>query len=209
MDTKKKLCKIGEKMKEAGLVAACDGNISFRNPNGTIVITPSGLPKGELKPSQLLVMDISGKIIKGEGKPSSETPLHLEIYKARPDVNAIIHAHPIVATAVTVAGLTFPSTIVTEGAIVLGKSVPTVPYAAPGSTELGKACAEYAKKVNVFLMERHGATALGKDLKEALYRMETLEAVAKVYRASLAFAVNSRALQDISRSQELASFFLR
>lgn len=209
MDTKKKLCKIGEKMKEAGLVAACDGNISFRNPNGTIVITPSGLPKGELKPSQLLVMDISGKIIKGEGKPSSETPLHLEIYKARPDVNAIIHAHPIVATAVTVAGLTFPSTIVTEGAIVLGKSVPTVPYAAPGSDELGKVCAEYAKKVNVFLMERHGATALGKDLKEALYRMETLEAVAKVYRASLAFAVNSRALQDISRSQELASFFLR
>lgn len=209
MDTKKKLCKIGEKMKEAGLVAACDGNISFRNPNGTIVITPSGLPKGELKPSQLLVMDINGKVIKGEGKPSSETPLHLEIYKARPDVNAIIHAHPIVATAVTVAGLAFPSTIVTEGAIVLGKSVPTVPYAAPGSTELGKACAEYAKKVNVFLMERHGATALGKNLKEALYRMETLEAVAKVYRASLAFAVNSRALQDISRSQELASFFLR
>lgn len=209
MDTKKKLCKIGEKMKEAGLVAACDGNISFRNPNGTIVITPSGLPKGELKPSQLLVMDISGKVIKGEGKPSSETPLHLEIYKARPDVNAIIHAHPIVATAVTVAGLDFPSTLVTEGAIVLGKSVPTVPYAAPGSTELGKACADYARKVNVFLMERHGATALGTDLKEALYRMETLEAVAKVYRASLAFAVNSRALQDISRSQELASFFLR
>ena len=77
--------------------------------------------------------------------------------------------------------------------------MPTVPYAAPGSAELAKACAEYAKKVNVFLMERHGATA----------RMETLEAVAKVYRASLAFAVNSRALQDISRSQELASFFLR
>ena len=95
MDTKKKLCKIGEKMKEAGLVAACDGNISFRNPNGTIVITPSGLPKGELKPSQLLVMDINGKVIKGEGKPSSETPLHLEIYKARLDVNAIIHAHPM------------------------------------------------------------------------------------------------------------------
>lgn len=209
MDTKKKLCRIGEKMKEAGLVAACDGNISFRNPNGTVVITPSGVPKGELKPSQLLVMDLNGKIIKGNGKPSSETRLHLDIYKARPDVNAIIHAHPIVATAVTVAGLTFPSTIVTEGALVLGKTVPTVPYAAPGSAELAAACAEYAKKADVFLMERHGAAALGKDLKEALYRMETLEAVAKVYRASLAFAVNSHALTEISRSQELASFFLR
>lgn len=209
MDTKKKLCRIGEKMKEAGLVAACDGNISFRNPNGFIVITPSGVPKGELKPSQLLVMDIQGKVIKGDGKPSSETRMHLDIYKARPDVNAIIHAHPIVSTAVTVAGLPFPSTIVTEGALVLGKTVPTVPYAAPGSAELAAACAEYAKHANVFLMERHGAATLGKDLKEALYRMETLEAVAKVYRASLAFAVNSHALNEISRNQELASLFMR
>lgn len=209
MDTKKTLCKIGRKMKEAGLVAACDGNISFRRADGTIVITPSGVPKGEVKPSDLLILDANGKLLKGKGKPSSETALHVEVYKARPDVQAIIHAHPIVATAVTVAGLPFPSSIVTEGSLVLGPVVPTVPYAAPGSQELAAACAEYAKKVNVFLMERHGASALGKDLNEALNRMETLEAVAKVYRASLAFAVNTHTLEEIKRTQDLASLLER
>lgn len=208
MDTKKKLCKIGAAMKDAGLVAGCDGNISFRSPDGSIIITPSGVPKGRLKASQLLVLDAEGKVKKGKGKPSSETALHLEIYKARPDVCAIIHAHPTVATAVTVAGLSFPAGIVTEGALVLGE-VPTVPYAAPGSRELALACAAYAKKANVFLMERHGATAVGKDLKEALNRMETLEAVAKIYRAALAFSVNSRALKEMSRTEELAALFWR
>lgn len=209
MDTKKTLCKIGRKMKEAGLVAACDGNISFRRPDGTIVITPSGVPKGEVKPSDLLILDAEGNILKGKGKPSSETGLHVEIYKARSDVQAIIHAHPTVATAVTVAGLPFPSTIITEGSLVLGPVVPTVPYAAPGSHELAVACAKYAKKVNVFLMERHGASALGKNLDEALQRMETLEAVANVYQSSLTFAINAHTLEEINRTQDLASLLGR
>lgn len=209
MDRKKTLCNIGRKMKEAGLVAACDGNISFRRPDGTIVITPSGVPKGEVKPKDLLVIDKDGKLIKGNGKPSSETALHVEIYKARPDVQAIIHAHPIVATAVTVAGLPFPSNTITEGTLVLGPSVPTAPYAPPGSKELAMVCAEYAKNVNVFLMERHGAAALGTNLAEALYRMETLEAVAKVYRAALAFSVNHHTLEEISRTQNMAAIFRR
>ncbi len=209
MDTKKKLCKIGKKMKNAGLVAACDGNISFRSTNGLIVITPSGVPKGELKPSQLLVMDENGVVHKGAGKPSTETALHLCIYKARPDVNAIIHAHPITATAVTVAGLSFPSQIVTEGALVLGHSVPTVPYAAPGTKELAEACTAYAKQANVFLLERHGAVALGKELSEALYRMETLEAVAKMYQAALSFAVHTKDLNEINRHQEISSLLFR
>lgn len=203
MDTKKTLCTVGRHMKDANLVVACDGNISFRRPDGTIVITPSGMPKGELKPSQLLVLDAEGNVVKGSRKPSSETNMHLEIYKARPDVQAIMHAHPIVATAVTVAGLPFPSRIVTEGAMVLGDTVPVVPYEAPGSMELARACAEYAKKANVLLMERHGALALGKELHEALYRLETLEAVAKIYRASLAFSVNAHALAELSRKQEI------
>ena len=108
-DTKKQLCRIGRKMKEGGLVVACDGNISYRRDDGLIVITPSGVPKGELRPSDLLVIDSKGQIVKGKGKASSETSLHLEIYKARPDVKAIVHCHPVTATAVSVAGLEFPS----------------------------------------------------------------------------------------------------
>ena len=83
MDTKKTLCRIGQKMKEAGLVAACDGNISFRRDDGTVVITPSGVPKGELKPKHLLVVDLDGHVLEGTGKASSESALHLEIYRKR------------------------------------------------------------------------------------------------------------------------------
>lgn len=151
MDTKKTLCRIGQKMKEAGLVAACDGNISFRRDDGTVVITPSGVPKGELKPKHLLVVDLDGHVLEGTGKASSESALHLEIYRKRDDVRAIIHAHPVTATA----------------------------------------CAEAAEGADVFLMERHGAATVGRDLEQAFYRLETLETVAKMYRDSLIFAATS------------------
>lgn len=197
MDTKKMLCRVGKEMKRAGLLAGCDGNISFRRDDGTIVITPSGVSKGHVKPDDLLILDRDGNVLKGQGKPSSETSMHILIYKVRPDVQAIVHAHPVTATAVTVAGLTFPSEIVTEGALVLGASVPTVPYAAPGSLELAALTAEYAQKANVLLLERHGAVAVGADLKEAWNRMETLEAVAKIYQAALSFVGNAHTLEDV------------
>lgn len=186
MDTKKTLCRIGRKMEKKGLVAACDGNISFRRADGLIVITPSGCPKGEIKPKQLLLLTLDGEIVAGNGKPSSESGMHLAIYRRRPDVQAVIHAHPQTATAITVAGIPFPADVVTAGALVLGH-VPTVPYAAPGSDELAKEAAEASLHCNVMLLERHGATTLGTDLNEAFYRLETLEMAAKMYRDSLIF----------------------
>ena len=177
MDTRKDLCRIGRDMKDCGLVAACDGNISYRRDDATVVITPSGVPKERLKPSKLLVVDMDGKVVKGKGKASSETMMHLLIYKLRPDVKAIVHAHPTVATALTVSGVPFPTDIVTEGELVL-KRVPTIPYAAPGTQDLAVGCAKAMRAANVALLERHGAVTVGKDLDEALFRMETLEKVA-------------------------------
>ena len=206
MDTKKTLCKIGKKMKQVGLVAACDGNISFRRHDGSVVITPSGVPKGELKSSQLLILSPEGEILKGNGKPSSETSLHLLIYKNRPDVNAVIHAHPTVATAFTLTGQNFPSNIVTEGRLVLG-AVPTVGYAEPGSMDLAMACAGAIQKANVILMDSHGATTVGKDLHEALYRLETLEKVAVIYKDSLAFATYYQMTQQLEYLRNIAAFF--
>ena len=98
MDTKKTLCRIGAQMKEAGLVTACDGNISFRRSDGAIVITPSGVPKGELKPKHLLVVDLDGNIIEGTRKASVDTEALLYIYKNMPKVNAVIHTHQPYAT---------------------------------------------------------------------------------------------------------------
>jgi L-fuculose-phosphate aldolase len=206
MDTRKILRRIGKEMKDAGLVAACDGNLSFRREDGSIVITPSGVPKGLLTSSQLIVLSPDGDVLKGNGKPSSETNLHLLVYKNRPDVNAIIHAHPTVATAFSVTGLPFPSDIVTEGKMVLGK-VPTVGYAGPGSMDLAMACAGALKKANVILMESHGATTVGKNLDEAFFRMETLEKVATIYRDSLTFASAYRLTRQLDCLHDITSLF--
>lgn len=205
-DTKKQLCRIGRKMMERGLVVACDGNISYRREDGNIVITPSGVPKGELKPADLLLLDPAGRLLKGKGKASSETNLHLQIYKARPDVKAIVHCHPVTATAVSVAGLKFPSNVVTEGRDFLGPVV-TAPFAEPGSMELAVACAQGLAKVNVILMASHGACAVGTDLNQAFYRMETLESVAKIYRNALIFQMAREAQQNQQEIHDFASLF--
>ena len=178
------LCEVGKKMCIQKLVVACDGNISFRRKDGNIVITPSGYPKGELTPDMLVVIDAKGNNLSNNFKPSTEMNMHLAIYRLRPDVNAIVHAHPPVATAVTVAGTVFPNNIVTEGRDFLGP-VATVPYEDPASEELAQACAKAMLGHNVILMANHGATTVGKNLKEAGYRMETLEAVASIYRDAL------------------------
>lgn len=195
-------------MKNGGLVAACDGNISYRRDDGFIVITPSGLPKGELRPRDLLVVDRDGTVVEGTGKPSSETALHLTIYRKREDVKAIIHAHPVTATALTVAGIPFASDIVTEGAMVLGE-VPTVPYAPPGSLALAEGCGAAAETASVFLMERHGAVTVGADLTEAFYRLDTLEAVAKMYRDSLIFSMAGGDNRNTTTKAKPLSWYLK
>lgn len=191
---------------ESGLVVACDGNLSYRRDDGSIVITPSGVPKGELVPQDLLRMDLEGHILKGEGKASSETSLHLEIYKARPDVKAIVHCHPVTATAVSVAGQSFPSNVVTEGRDFLGP-VTTVPFAEPGSLDLAVKCAQALKQVNVILMASHGACAVGDSLAQAFYRMETLESVAKIYRNAMVLNASYKIIKEESQLQNLASVF--
>lgn len=187
MDTKKEICYIGKKITKAGLVTACDGNISVRCADGSILITPSQKPKGEVRKKDILRVSLTGHVLEGNGKPSSETSMHIQIYSKRPDVKAIVHAHPITATALSVAAIPFPSDLVTEGELILGH-VPTIPYALPGSMELATAAAVSMLQANVGLLERHGAIALGESLTEALYRMETLETVAKMYRDALLFA---------------------
>ena len=207
MKRKKELCCIGKKMKEVSLVAACDGNISYRRADGTIIITPSGVPKGEIKKKDLLHVTAAGTLIEGNGKPSSEMALHIQIYKNRPDVNAIVHAHPVTATAVSIAGIPFPDHVVTEADLVLGH-VPTIPYAAPGTSELAYAAAEVMAQANVALLARHGAVAVGDSLRQAFYRMETLETVAKMYREALIFSSFSQPEKEHNISpQELAALF--
>ncbi len=172
------LCEVGRRLWLRGLVGAAEGNVSVRLSPRQILCTPTGVSKGHLRPDDLVVVDSTGKVVRG-GRPSVETQLHLHIYKRRADCEAIVHAHPPVATATALAGETIPDNVLPESAIVLG-SVATVPFAMPGTDQVPKAIDPLLDDHKTFLLSHHGAVALGKDLFDAYNRMETLERIAKV-----------------------------
>jgi L-fuculose-phosphate aldolase len=162
-----------------GFVAATDGNVSVRLDDGRILITPSMLAKGEIKESQLLVCNMEGKVLAGKGKASSEIKMHLYAYRLRPDINAVVHAHPPVATGFATAGKVLTEPTLPEVILTVGP-VPLARYATPSTDEVPGSIAPYVKKHNAMLLSNHGVLALGKDVTEALHRMERVEHLAKV-----------------------------
>lgn len=167
----------------SGLMVSNNGNISARLGNDRIVITPSTLCKGRLDAEDLLIVDMHANIIKADAqrkrKAPTESQLHLEIYRQRPEVRAVIHAHPANAIALSVAGIPFPEDLLPEVLLGLG-SVPTTRFALPGSVDNADAIREYVHDHNAIIIRNHGAISYGLDLEEALNHMERLESVAKV-----------------------------
>ena len=162
------------------LIVGTGGNVSVRIPDSPyILVTPSGLCKGYLKPSDIVKIDMDGRVIDGRLKPTSETPMHTEIYKARRDVNAIVHAHPPFCTGFSCAGIPLDKPILPEAVMVLGE-ITMVEYETPGTMSLAKKVAEAAKKCDVLVLENHGSVALGENLEQAYIRTEVLEEYAKV-----------------------------
>ena len=140
----------------------------------------------------LLIVDLMGKVIDSAKahQPSSETPMHLEVYKQRPDVSAVIHSHPIFATALTVSGLEFPADILPEVMLTL-KEVPITAYATPSSREDAEVIRPWIREHDAILLRQHGSLTLGKNLDEALIHLERIEHVAEVFwRASMFGNVN-------------------
>ena len=166
-----------------GLMPANNGNISVRMGENRVVITPSTLCKGRLELDDLLVMDMYGRVLKADPrkrrKLSSETPMHLEVYRQRPDVQAVIHAHPAHATALTVAGIPLPDDVLPELLEGLGP-VPTTDFATPSSSENAYAIREYILHHDAVLIRNHGAITVGRDLEEAFINLERVEHVARV-----------------------------
>jgi L-fuculose-phosphate aldolase len=167
------------RLHERGLVGAAEGNVSCRLGRARLLVTPSGLSKGHLRPADLVVVDLAGRRRKGTRRPSSELLMHLAAYAARPDAAAVVHAHPLTAVALTVAGLPPPEDLLPEASVVLGP-LAVAPFATPGTAELPAALAPLLPRHDVLLLERHGALALGATLAQAFDRMETLERVARV-----------------------------
>lgn len=161
------------------LIGAAEGNVSVRLPDGAVLVTASGVNKGHLTARDLVVVDRAGAVLRGSGRASTELRMHLAAYAARPDVHAIVHAHPVTAVALTVAGVPPPDDVVPEAAVTLGP-IAVAPFATPGTDEVPASLAPLLAGHDVILLERHGALALGRTLSEAFDRTETLERVARI-----------------------------
>jgi len=157
-----------------GFIAATDGNVSCRLRDDRVLVTPSGKAKGELKPIDLLVTDLDGVPVSGPGRPSTEIRMHLLVYSRRPDVAAVVHAHPPLLTALTLAGIPFAADALPEVWVAIGP-VPTAPYATPSTQEVPDSIAPFIDSHQAILMERHGSLTLGRSLSEAYMRLEKLE----------------------------------
>jgi L-fuculose-phosphate aldolase len=173
------LVAVCKKLAERGLVAATDGNVSCRVGRERLLVTPAGKPKGRLEPMDLLLVDFQGEVLAGLEKPSSEILMHLEVYRRRADVAAVVHAHPPVLTAFSLAGIPFEAKALPEVWLTLGP-VPTAPYATPCTAEVPESIAPFLENHQAILLERHGSLTVGRDLDEAYLRLEKLEHAAQI-----------------------------
>ncbi len=177
-EARKLIVEIGRLLYEKGYVVSSDGNLSIRLEENLVLATPTMISKGRMTPEMLALTDIDGKPL-NDRKPSSELAMHLLIYKKRPDVRAVCHAHPPYGTAFAVAGLAIDRPILSEVILTLG-CVPLTSYGTPSTQELTRAMEPFIEHHNALLMQNHGAVAYGANLWEAFDRLETLEHTAKI-----------------------------
>jgi len=173
------IVRFGKLLHQAGLVAATDGNLSVRLDNGKFLCTPTLMSKGLMEPEDLVIVDQQGRKVSGSRDASSEIAMHLLIYRRRPDVNAVVHAHPPTATGYAAAGLALDRALCSEIIVTLG-SVPLANYETPGTPELAEALAPLVAEHDAILMANHGVVTCGADLLNAYMNMETVEHFAKI-----------------------------
>lgn len=173
------ICEIGRMLYDRGFVAGGDGNISARLADGTLLATPTMVCKGRMTPDMIVRTDAAGKALAGQGRPSSELAMHLEIYRLRADVKGIVHAHPPTATGFAVAGIALDRALLSEVVLTLG-CIPLTQYGTPSTNELVDALTPFIPAHDALLLANHGAVAYGPDMETALSNMETLEHFAKI-----------------------------
>ena len=180
---RREICIAGRWMYERGHIVACEGNISVRLDDGSILTTPTCMNKGMLAPGDLVITDLHGRQLAGDRKFSSELAMHLLFYRMRPHVMAICHGHPPTATGFAVAGRALNQALLPEVIVGLGQ-IPLVQYATPGTQELSEAIEPFVPHYDALLLANHGAVTCGPDLLTAFFRMETIEHSAKITLAA-------------------------
>ncbi|RLD09983.1 class II aldolase/adducin family protein [candidate division KSB1 bacterium] len=208
-EIKKLLVEIGRRVWARGYVAANDGNFSVRLSENRILTTPTGVSKGFMSTEMIVKVDAQGKVIEGSHryKPSSELPMHLEVYRQRPDVQAVVHAHPPYATSFAVAGIPLDRCVLPEAVLTLG-AVPVAPFALPSTEEVPLSIRELIRETDVILLENHGALTVGPDLQSAYFKMETLEHAAHIIWNALQLGkVNELSAENRDRLFDLREKF--
>ncbi len=173
------IVRFGAMLHSLGFIAATDGNLSVRLDEGRILVTPTGMSKGMMTPSDLVVVDMNGRRLKGKRQVTSEIGMHLLIYRMRPDINGIVHAHPRTATGFAAAGMALNQPLVCEVVIGLGL-IPLAPYGTPGTPELAATLEPLIPQYDAILMANHGVVTYGSDLQSAYMKMETVEHFAQI-----------------------------
>ena len=184
-EIKKQICDIGKRIYNRGMVAANDGNISVKLSDNEFLCTPTGVSKGFMTPDYICKIDAEGNILQANKgfKPSSEIKMHLRVYKHRPDVKAVVHAHPIFATSFAIAGIPLTQPIMPEAVIALG-CVPIAEYGRPSTEEIPDAVEKYLQYYDAVLLESHGALTYSDSLLAAYHKMESVEFYAELlYKA--------------------------
>jgi L-fuculose-phosphate aldolase len=197
------IVEVGRRMYARGYTASNDGNISVRLGADRLLMTPKSVCKGFMTPDMMCITDLDGRKLQGDRDPSSEMLMHLEVYRQRPDVQAVVHAHPPTATGFAVAGIPLDRAVLAEVLTTLG-SIPIAEYATPSTNELPAAVRKYIKAHDGMLLANHGALTVGGDLYGAYYKMETIEHFAKISLvARLLGRENLLSREEVIRLQDL------
>ncbi len=180
-EIKKQICDIGKRIYNRGMVAANDGNISVKLNDNEFLCTPTGVSKGFMTPEYICKIDAKGIVLHAyEGfRPSSEIKMHLRVYEKRPDVNSVVHAHPIYATSFAIAGIPLTQPIMPEAVIALG-CVPIAEYGVPSTMEIPDNVEKYLPYYDAVLLENHGALTYSDSLLNAYHKMESVEFYAEL-----------------------------
>ena len=178
-EAKKAIIDIGQRMYVKGFVAANDGKISVRVGENEVWATPTGVSKGFMKKNMLVKVDLDGNVLKGDRKPSSELKMHLRAYKENPDIKAVMHAHPPICTAYSIARIPLDAPILAESILTLG-DVPITEYAELGTSDVPELIAPYCHTHNGVILGNHGAVTWDGDPYGAFYRLETMEYYANI-----------------------------
>ena len=203
-EIKQAICEVGHRLYDHGFVAANDGNISVKVSENEYYCTPTGVSKGALTPDMIIKIDANGNKLEGNLNPSSEIKMHLRVYRERPDVNAVVHAHPPVATAFTVAGIPLDRYILPEAVLTIG-DIPTCEYGTPSTMEIPDSLMPYIQEHDAFMLKNHGALTVGNTLNRAFFTMEEVEFNANIMK----HAMELGRIEEIPEDQMLKLMDLR